>query len=92
LAGSDWKMAQTQEKETCPQYDLSGKALYLRPYEYWSQPIHTIKNLGISISACTECPTLYNKFLSITPVNHSAPPAKTTQNFSICPYNLQITL
>jgi hypothetical protein len=32
-------------------FDLLGKALYLRPYEYWS---HTIKNLETSINACTE--------------------------------------
>jgi hypothetical protein len=39
-----------------PQSDLSDKALYLRPYEYRSHLIHTIKNLGISISADAECP------------------------------------
>jgi hypothetical protein len=35
-------------------YDLSGKALYLRSYEYWSPIINTVKDLRISISSCAE--------------------------------------
>jgi hypothetical protein len=30
LASSDWKMAHAQQREICPQFDHSGKALYLR--------------------------------------------------------------
>jgi hypothetical protein len=33
---------------------------YLRTYEYWLHLIHSIKDLGISIRASIEYPTLYN--------------------------------
>jgi hypothetical protein len=34
--------------------NLSGKVLYLRPYEYWLHLTHTMNDLGISISACAK--------------------------------------
>jgi hypothetical protein len=72
--------------------DLSGKALYLWPYEYWSHLKYTIKNMGISISAYMECLMLYNNTLSIKSTDHSFPPAKTTQifSFAIAPYKLPL--
>jgi hypothetical protein len=65
-----------------PPFDLSGKALYLRPYEYWSPLIYTMKNLGMTtISPCTEHSMFCNKTLSIKPVNHRNPSCKDTQIF-----------
>jgi hypothetical protein len=69
-------------REICPQSDLSSKTLYLRPDEYWSHLMHIIKNLRISINACTECPMLYNKTLSIKLVNHPGPSSKNGPDFS----------
>jgi hypothetical protein len=68
-----------QEGEICLQSDLSGKALYLRPCEYWSYLIHTIKSMGISKRACVDYTMLYNKPL-LNLLITIVPPAKTAQN------------
>jgi hypothetical protein len=54
MANSDQKVAPAQYRKICPQSDLSGKALYIRPYEYLSHLIYTIKNQRIRLSACAE--------------------------------------
>jgi hypothetical protein len=68
--------------EACLQFDLSGKVLYLRPYEYWSHFIHTIKGLEIGISKCTEYPMLCDKAVLIKPASHPTPSLRTAQIFS----------
>jgi hypothetical protein len=84
-----------QVKEICSQANLSCKALYLRPYEYWSHPMHVNKHLGTGISACAEYSMLYNNSLSIKLVNHSRPscqnhpdfPCHLLSQFTNCPLN-----
>jgi hypothetical protein len=56
----------------------------LRPYECWLHLTHTIENLGIIISACTECSMLHTKILSITPVSYPSPSCKDHPDFSYC--------
>jgi hypothetical protein len=82
LPGSDQKMTHAQERGLYLQFDLSGKAVYLRPYEYWSHLTHLIKNLAISISTGAEYPKLCNKILSTTPVNYPSPSSKDGPDFS----------
>jgi hypothetical protein len=75
------------EKEICSQSDLSDKALYLWSYEYWSLLIHTMKYLGISVSARTECPMLYNKNMSIKLANYRSPSCHLPLQLINCPLN-----
>jgi hypothetical protein len=65
-----------QVREICPQSDLSGKALYLRPYEYWSHITHAIIDLGISTRTYAD-----NKTLSIKPAYRSNPSCKDHPDF-----------
>jgi hypothetical protein len=41
-----------------------------------------LKHMRVSTSACTECPMLYDKILSIKPVNHLSPSCKDCPDFS----------